>query len=144
LGLANPENHARPSSFPPAKAVGGIKNCTENSTCLPDGPVVGLEKMEDKHKMECAYDLEKKYLTQQEVADLFRVRPATVKNWRDAGHMDYFQPPGSTRVLYPKESIDTFERQNTRKAKIIEFRKPAEVKRKMPGMSSKSKKEWRV
>ena len=94
--------------------------------------------------MECAYDLEKKYLTQQEVADLFRVRPATVKNWRDAGNLDYFQPPGSTRVLYPKESIETFERQHTKKAKIIKFRKPAEIKRKMPGMSSKSKKEWRI
>lgn len=94
--------------------------------------------------MECAYDLEKKYLTQQEVADLFRVRPATVKNWRDAGHLDYLQPPGSTRILYPKESIDTFERQHIRKAKVLEFRKPAEIKRKMPGMSSKSKKEWRI
>jgi len=94
--------------------------------------------------MECAYDLEKKYLTQQEVADLFRVKPATVKNWRDAGHLDYLQPPGSTRVLYPKESIDTFERINTKKAKIINLRKPAEVKREMPGVSSKSKKEWRV
>jgi predicted site-specific integrase-resolvase len=100
--------------------------------------------MEDKHKMECAYDLEKKYLTQQEVADLFRVKPATVKNWRDAGHLDYLQPPGSTRVLYPKESVETFERQNTKKAKIINFRKPAEVKREMPGMSSKPKKEWRI
>ena len=94
--------------------------------------------------MECAYDLEKKYMTQQEVADLFRVKPATVKNWREAGHLDYFQPPGSTRVLYPTESVETFERQNTKKAKVIEFRKPAEVKREMPEVSSKSKKEWRI
>ena len=50
--------------------------------------------------MENAYDVEKKYLTQQEVADLFRVRPGTVKNWRDAGYLDYLQVPGSSRVLY--------------------------------------------
>ena len=94
--------------------------------------------------MECAYDLEKKYLTQQEVADLFRVRPATVKNWRDAGHLDYFQPPGSTRILYPKESIEEFESQHTRKAKVIEFKRPAEIKRTKPEVSSKFKKEWRI
>jgi hypothetical protein len=103
-----------------------------------------IRNMEDKLKMENAYDLEKKYLTQQEVADLFRVKPATVKNWRDAGHLDYFQPPGSTRVLYPKESVETFERQNTKKAKVIPFRKPAEIRRKMHGMSSKPQKEWRI
>lgn len=112
---------------------------------VPAGrPGSWIRNMEDKHQMECAYDLEKKYMTQQEVADLFRVKPSTVKNWREAGHLDYFQPPGSTRVLYPKESIDAFERQNTRKAKVIPFRKPAEVKREMPGMSSKPQKEWRI
>ena len=94
---------------------------------------------------EYAYELDKKYLTQQEVADLFRVQPSTVKNWRDAGLLEYFQPPGSTRVLYPRESVEELERQYTKKkAKVIPFRKPAEVKRKMPGVSSKSKKEWRV
>lgn len=94
--------------------------------------------------MENAYDLEKKYLTQNEVANLFRVRPATVKNWRDAGNLDYFQPPGSSRVLYPKASVEEFERRYTKKAKVIPFRRPVEIKRKMPGMSSNSKKEWRI
>jgi len=94
--------------------------------------------------MENAYDLEKKYLTQQEVANLFRVKPATVKNWRDAGNLDYFQPPGSTRVLYPKESIEAFERSHTKKATVIEFRKPAEIKRTKPEVSSKSHRNWRI
>lgn len=93
---------------------------------------------------ENAYDLDTKYMTQQEIADLFRVKPATVKNWRDAGLLEYLQPPGSSRVLYPRASVEDFERKYTKKAKIIEFRKPAEVKRKMPGMSSKPKKEWRI
>ena len=35
--------------------------------------------------METTYDLEIKYLTQNEVADRFRVTPSTIKNWRDEG-----------------------------------------------------------
>ena len=93
---------------------------------------------------ENAYDLETKYMTQQELADLFRVKPATVKNWRDAGLLEYLQPPGSSRILYSRASVEDFERRYTKKAKIIEFRKPAEIKRKVPGTSSKSKKEWRI
>jgi hypothetical protein len=95
---------------------------------------------------ENAYDLETKYMTQQEAADLFRVKPATVKNWRDAGHLDYFQPPGSTRVLYPRKSVEELEKNCTKreKASVNNFKKPAEVKREMPGMSSKPEKEWRI
>jgi hypothetical protein len=59
--------------------------------------------------------------------------------------LEYFQPPGSTRVLYPRESVEELERQHTKKkAKVIPFRKPAEVKRTKPEVSSKFKKEWRV
>ena len=96
------------------------------------------------HKREVKYDLDKKYLTQQEVADLFRVTPATVKNWREAGLLEYLQPPGSTRVLYPRESIEEFEKQHTKKAKIIEFKKPAEIKRNKPEVSTKPQREWRI
>jgi len=96
--------------------------------------------------MENAYDVEKKYLTQQEVADLFRVRPGTVKNWRDAGYLDYLQVPGSSRVLYLVETINQFERQHTKKATVIEFKRPDEVKKKDGhGLSSnRIKKQWRI
>jgi len=94
--------------------------------------------------MEYAYDLEKKYLTQNEVADRFRVTPSTIKNWRDEGKLAYLQVPGSTRVLYPRESIEEFERQHTRKAKVLEFKRPAEITRIKPGMSPKPHKEWRI
>ena len=94
---------------------------------------------------ENAYELDKKYFTQQEVADLFRVRPGTVKNWRDAGYLDYFQVPGSSRVLYPAETISQFETQHTKRAKVIEFKRPDEVKREEPGLSSnRIKKQWRI
>ena len=86
---------------------------------------------------ENAYELDRKYFTQQEVADLFRVRPGTIKNWREAGYLDYLQVPGSSRVLYPAETINQFERQNTTKAKVVEFKRPKEV-RKQEGQSLSS------
>ena len=95
-------------------------------------------------KEENAY-VEKKYLTQQEVANLFRVKPGTVKNWRDAGYLDFFQVPGSSRVLYPAETIDQFERAHTKKAKVIQFKGPEPVRREEPGLSSnRIKKRWRI
>jgi len=92
---------------------------------------------------ELAYELDQKYLTQEEMAMRFRVSPSTVKNWRDAGLLVYFQPPGSTRVLYPRESVEEFERQHTKKAKVLEFRRVAEIKKEKPGVSS-TKREWRI
>ena len=91
------------------------------------------------------YEL-KKYLTQQEVAELFRVKPGTIKNWRDAGYLDYLQVPGSSRVLYPAETINNFELKHIKKAKVIEFKRPNEVE-KMDGQglsSNRIKKEWRI
>jgi predicted site-specific integrase-resolvase len=87
---------------------------------------------------------DKIYLTQTEVAQRFRVSPSTIKNWRDQGKLEYFQVDGSTRVLYPVESVGAFERRFTRREKVIERRKSAEVKREAHGMSSKPKKEWRI
>ena len=91
-------------------------------------------------------EIETKFLTQQEVALLFRVSLSTVKNWRDAGLLDYFQPPGSTRVLYPRESIEEFEKQHTKRAKVLPFRKPQPVKKEVGHdlSSTRIKKEWRI
>ena len=90
------------------------------------------------------YDVKQEYLTQQEVADLFRVTPSTVKNWRDAGLLDYFQPPGSSRVIYPRDSVVEFQRQHIKRAKILKFRRPAEIKRTKPEMSSNLDEDWRI
>ena len=95
-------------------------------------------------RKENVYELKKKYMTQQEVAERFRVSPSTIKNWRDQGKLDYFQPDWSARVLYPADSIQEFERQHTKKAKVIEFKKPAEIKRTKPEVSTRSQREWRV
>ncbi|MBF0527729.1 MAG: helix-turn-helix domain-containing protein [Deltaproteobacteria bacterium] len=90
------------------------------------------------------YDLDQLYLTQQEVADRFRVKPGTIKNWRERGLLPYLQAPGSTRVIYPKEAVEEFERQSTKTSKAIEKIKPAERKRETPGMSSRPQQEWRI
>ena len=81
------------------------------------------------------------YLTQKEVAQRFRVSESTIKNWRDKGLLDFFQPPGSSRVLYPKEGLEKFERHGTTKSKVVELIKPVGITRRKPVASSK---EWRI
>ena len=95
-----------------------------------------------ENKMEKNDGVTKRYLTQREVADKFRVSPSTIKNWRDMGLLTYFQAPGSSRVLYPKDAMEEFERQSIKKKK--EVVKPAETKRKKPEISARPEKEWRV
>jgi excisionase family DNA binding protein len=98
-----------------------------------------IEKKESDHAVD------KKYYTQEEVAVLFRVSQSTIKNWRDKGLLEYLQPTGSTRVLYPRETIEEFERQHIKKAKVIEFKRPEPVKREEPGLSSnRIQKRWRI
>jgi hypothetical protein len=58
-----------------------------------------IESKESNHA------IDKKYYTQEEVAVLFRVSQSTIKNWRDKGLLEFLQPTGSTRVLYPRETI---------------------------------------
>jgi excisionase family DNA binding protein len=89
-------------------------------------------------------DAAKKYLTQKEVADLFRVSQSTIKNWRDAGLLEYFQPPGSTRVLYPREAIEQFEKNYTRRVKRFEVAHSVRTKGEPSMRPSKSKEDWRI
>jgi hypothetical protein len=89
-------------------------------------------------------DAIKKYLTQKEVADLFRVSQSTIKNWRDAGLLEYFQPPGSTRVLYPRESIEQFEKNYTRRVKRFDVAHSVKTRREPSVTPSKSKEDWRI
>ena len=96
--------------------------------------------------MESTHDLEKKYFTQQEVADLFRVSPGTIKNWREAGLLDYLQVPGSTRVLYPIDAVRRFEEENLKHTKVMPLRTPVAT-RKTEGQDlspTRFKKAWRI
>jgi hypothetical protein len=49
----------------------------------------------------------------------------------------------STDFIIPA-SIEDFGRQQTRRARILGFKRPAEVNMKMPGMSPKPQKDWRI
>jgi transcriptional regulator with XRE-family HTH domain len=48
--------------------------------------------MENTITKEKSHELENKYLTQEELALRFRVSQSTVKNWREKGLLEYFQP----------------------------------------------------
>ena len=86
-----------------------------------------------------------RYWTQAEVAEHFRVTESTIKNWREQGHLAYFQLPGSTRVLYRVEDIRELEAEFTHLGKEVpKPEKQPETKREKPGASSRPKQQWRV
>jgi hypothetical protein len=82
------------------------------------------------------------YLTQSEVADKFRVTQSTVKNWREKGLLQYLRVPGSTRVLYPINTVEELEHQSLHQEK--EVAKPKEIKRERSEISPKQQKVWRI
>lgn len=84
-----------------------------------------------------------RFLTQREVADRFRVSQGTIKNWRERGLLDYFQAPGSTRVLYPVDAVEALEKQSL-KTNRKEVKRQAEIKRERPQISEKPTQEWRI
>ena len=89
---------------------------------------------------------QKKYLTQAEVAEHFGMSESTIKNWRDRGHLPYFQMPGSTRVLYPICEIEEVEQRYTYPTKEV-VKGPGsrpEIKRKKPEISATINKKWRI
>ena len=53
------------------------------------------------------------FLTQQEVANYFRVVQGTVINWRNQGLLSYWRVPGKKTVLYFRDEIKDFRNQNT-------------------------------
>jgi len=82
------------------------------------------------------------YLTQAEVADKFSVTPSTILNWRRRGLLEFFQAPGSTRVLYPIGAVEKFEQEYIKKEKGGP--KQPVVTRKRSEISAKPNKEWRI
>ena len=81
-------------------------------------------------------------LTQKEVANYFRVVPATIKNWRDQGLISCWQAPGSTRVLYYSDEIRDFRDRNTISKKGGDTKTKTKELKGKPVVSAK--KEWRI
>jgi len=85
---------------------------------------------------------ERRFFTQNEVADRFRVVPSTVVYWRKRGLLRYFQAPGSSRILYPTDAIEEFERQSIHREK--EVIKRSNDKRERLEISPRSRQDWRI
>ena len=86
------------------------------------------------------------FFTQKELAELWRVTEATIKNIRDSGGISHFFPPNSSRVLYPKEEILMIERErlisNNKESK--RRIKSDEKMVKKPVSPTDSNMEWRI
>jgi transposase len=86
---------------------------------------------------------DKELLTQNEVAQYFRVSCNTIKNWRERGLLSFFRVPGSTRVLYLAEEIKEFSKNNlTLKKRGEKTKKQIALKKEMPVMFPDRK--WEV
>ena len=87
----------------------------------------------------------KRYLTQSELAERWRLTQSSIKNLRDRGQLPYFRLPGSSRVLYAAEAVEELERLHTISAKEVDKkRQHTEIKGKQPDVSATPKKEWRI
>jgi transcriptional regulator with XRE-family HTH domain len=89
--------------------------------------------------------LKRQFLTQKEVAELFRVSTNTVGNWEKRGLFSRWQAPGSTRVLYLSDEIKDFRDKNLKPRG--EGAKPKQIngiKKGKPVVSTKTDKDWRI
>jgi hypothetical protein len=94
--------------------------------------------------MEKSFHAER-FLTQSELAKRWRLTESSIKNLRDRGHLPYFRLPGSSRILYPVETIEELERLHTTSAKEVDRkRRHTEITRKQPDISATPRKEWRI
>jgi hypothetical protein len=50
--------------------------------------------------------------------------------------------PGSSRVIYPVDSVEELENKSLHQEK--EVLRPKEIKRERPGISPRQQKEWRI
>jgi hypothetical protein len=83
------------------------------------------------------------FLTQQEVADLFRVSTNTVRNWEKRGFFSRWQAPGSTRVLYLSVEVKDFRDKNLKpRGEGIKPKQKNGIKKERPVISSSRK--WEV
>ncbi len=82
----------------------------------------------------------KMYYTQKEVAEEFRVSQGTVIKWRGLGYLEYFQPPGSGRVLYPAEGVERFRANYTYRGEVVQLKPVSGDKYRRAAQ----KRDWRI
>lgn len=86
------------------------------------------------------------YYTQKELAQRWRVTPATIKELRDKGQVPCFFPPGSSRVLYPVNEIIQIEedKSNHNQKENYSRKCKPETMMKKPVNPAKSQQDWRM
>jgi len=55
--------------------------------------------------------------------------------------LDYFQAPGSTKILYPVTAVEEFEKKSIHKVEVVANRK---ITRKSPEISTRPDQVWRI
>lgn len=83
---------------------------------------------------------EKMYYTQSELAEMFRVSPSTIINWRRLGHLEYFKPSGSKRILYPVSGVEQFIKDSTYREEVVKNL----LERKKTDRRAAPKTDWRI
>ena len=85
------------------------------------------------------------FLTQKEVAELFKVSTNTIGNWEKRGFFSRWQAPGSTRVLYLSDEVKDFRDKNLKSRG--EGAKPKQtngIRKGKPVVSTKIDEDWRI
>ena len=83
------------------------------------------------------------FLTQKEVAELFRVSTNTIGNWEKRWFFSRWQAPGSTRVLYLSDEVRDFLDKNLKpRGEGAKPKKINGIKKERPVISSNRK--WKV
>ncbi len=85
------------------------------------------------------------FLTQKEVAELFRVSTNTIGNWEKRDLLSRWQAPGSTHVLYLSEEVRELSDKNLKPRG--EGTKPKQIngmKKGRPVVSTKPNADWRI
>ena len=89
---------------------------------------------------------EKKFYTQKELSNRWNVSEGTLINWRNQGHIPFFNLPGTAKILYPADKINEYENINTilKKEDFRAIQKQKESMRKTSVVSANTEKDWRI
>ncbi|MGM0377793.1 MAG: helix-turn-helix domain-containing protein [Bacteroidota bacterium] len=88
--------------------------------------------------------MNKKLLSQTEVANIFGVSANTIKNWREDRLLSYVQVPGSSRKFYFPDEVDAFINKHKKEHRGGGNHLKRNKIKGEPRISSKSDEDWRI
>ena len=115
------------------------------TSCVPAEPkIVDYEVSVMKENGSATNEEQGRYLTQAEVAERFKRSEGTIINWRKAGMLSFFRPPGTRSVLYLKSEIEDFENQHTTIRKGGGAKAKPKPTKKKPDVSTTPSRKWGI